>query len=58
MRIARWWHKDPEEWDGLEPLTRAEMQVAYEAEMAMESHEQAEEQKRQKSAQRKRGRRG
>ena len=56
-RIAHWWHKDLEEWDALEPVTRAEMQAAYEAEMQMQGHEQAEELKRQKAAQRKRGRR-
>jgi len=33
------------------------MQAAYEAEMQMHGHEQAEELKRQKAAQRKRGRR-
>lgn len=59
MRVARWWQCDPQTWDALDPVTRAEMTLMYEAEQGMERIEHLEEQRRQRrmSKARSRGRR-
>jgi len=58
MRCARWWGiHDPEAWDDLSAVSKAEMMAMYQAETRMEYYERKQELARQQAERAKLGRR-